>query len=154
MMDYYLGRSYDLSWIEARIKAILHRKQLTNTWKENGIKDNYEYGILTNEIYKSWSGMKASEYKNYKGIRKESLRDHMTDLEVALKDLGELAIRELVKKHKPYGLKENKEMAKRGGRIAKNTRDHLEEELEESVVSTKNSLNYQYMGEVKKLKIN
>lgn len=151
MIDYYLGRGYDLSWIEARIKAILHRKKLTYVWKENGIKENYEYGILTNEIYKSWSGMNASEYKAYKGIRKENLRDNMTELEVALTDLGEIATRELVKKHKPYGLKENKEMAKRGGKIAKNTRNHLEQELGESVISSKNSLNYQYIDEVKEI---
>lgn len=93
----------------------------------------------------------ASEYKAYKGIRKENLRDNMTDLEVALTDLGEIATRELVKKHKPYGLKENKEMAKRGGMIAKNTRNHLEQELGESVISSKNSLNYQYIDEVKEI---
>lgn len=68
--------------IERRLKAILDRNKLTKVWKDNGIKENYEFGILTNEIYKSWSGMKASEYKNYKGIRKESLRDNMSDLEL------------------------------------------------------------------------
>jgi hypothetical protein len=89
--------------------------------------------------------MKASEYKAYKGIRKESLRDNMTDIEVALTDLGEIATRELVKKNKPYGLDQNKEIARRGGNIAKNTRDNLEEELGHSVISNQNSLNYKYI---------
>ena len=95
--------------------------------------------------------MKASEYKAYKGVRKESLRDNMTDVEVALTDLGEIATRELVKEHKPYGLKENKEMAKRGGNIAKITRDNLEKELGRSVITDKNALNYKYMDVVNQI---
>lgn len=144
-IDYYRGRGYDDKWIEARLKGILDRKKLTDVWKENGITKNFEYGILTNEIYKSWSGMKASEYKEFKGIRKESLRDNMSDIEVALTDLGELATRELAKKHKPYGLEENRKIAKRGGKIAKNTRDNLEEELGKTVISNKNALSYKYL---------
>ena len=76
--------------------------------EEDNLTKNFEYAVLTNEIYQAWSGMKASEYKNFKGIRKESLRDNMTDIEVALTDLGEIATRELAKKHRPYGLEENK----------------------------------------------
>ena len=95
--------------------------------------------------------MKSNEYKAYKNIRKESLRDNMTDIEVALTDLGEIATRELVKEHKPYGLKENKEIARRGGNIAKMTRDNLENELGRTVISNKNSLNYQYLDEVMKI---
>ncbi len=91
--------------------------------------------------------MRASEYKEFKGLRKESLRDNMTDIEVALTDLGEIATRELAKKHKPYGLKQNREIARRGGNIAKNTRDDLEKELGELVVTNKNALNYQYIDE-------
>ena len=145
-IDYYRTRGYSDKWIESRLKGILDRKKLTDVWKENGIKQNYEYAILTNEIYQSWSGMKASEYKDYKNIRKESLRDNMTDIEVVLTDLGEIATRELVKKHKPYGLKENKEIAKRGGKIAKNTRDDLERELGETVITSKNALSYEYLN--------
>lgn len=144
MIDYYLKKGYNLEWIEARIKAIINRKKLTNTWKENGINENYEYAILTNEIYKEWSGMKASEYKEFKGIRKENLRDNMTDIEVVLTDLGEIATRELVKKHKPQGLDQNKEIAKIGGHVSKVARNEIEKNLEESVVSNKNSLNYKY----------
>lgn len=91
--------------------------------------------------------MTASEYKNYKGLRKENLRDNMTDIEVALTDLGELATRELTKTHKPNGLNENKEIAKIGGNIAKNTRDDLEKRLGRTVIENTNSLNYQYNDE-------
>lgn len=122
---------------------------MTDVWKESGITKNYEYGILTNEIYQEWSGMKAAQYKEYKGLRKESLRDNMSDIEVTLADLGEIATRELVKEHKPYGLKENREIAKRGGRIAKNTRDNLEKELGKSVISKNNALNYKYLDDNK-----
>lgn len=89
--------------IESRLKGILNRNKLTDIWKSRGITQDYEYGILTNEIYKEWSGMKASEYKEYKGIRKESLRDNMSDVEIILTDLGEVATRELAKKYNLYG---------------------------------------------------
>ena len=140
---------YDDKWIKQRLTGVVDRYKLTDVWKESGITKNYEYGILTNEIYQEWSGMKASQYKAYKGLRKESLRDNMTDIEVTLTDLGEIATRELVKEHKPYGLKENREMARRGGRIAKNTRDNLEKELGKSVISTENALNYKYVDDNK-----
>ena len=146
-INYYRKRGYSDNWIEARLKGILNRNKLTDVWKENGITENYEYGILTNEIYKAWSGMKASEYKAFKGIRKESLRDNMTDIEIALTDLGEIATRELAKEHKPYGLNENKKVAKRGGNIAKITRDNLERELGRTVVTSENLLNYEYIDE-------
>lgn len=145
MIDYYLKKGYSLEWIEARIKAIIDRKKLTNTWKEFGIEENSEYAILTNEIYKSWSGMKASEYKEFKGIRKESLRDNMTDIEVALTDLGEIATRELVKEKKPQGLEENKRIAKMGGNVSKVARDDIERKLGRTVISNKNNLNIQYL---------
>ena len=150
-IDYYRKRGYSDKWIETRLKGILSGNKLTDVWKENGITKDYEYGILTNEIYKSWSGMKSSEYKEYKGIRKESLRDNMTDVEIALTDLGEIATRELTKEYKPYGLEENKKMAKRGGNIAKITRDNLEKELGRTVVTKENTLNYQYIDNVKQL---
>ena len=126
---------------------MINRKKLTDAWKDAGVTEGYEYAQLTNEIYKEWSGMTAKEYKNFKGLRKESLRDNMSDLEVALTDLGEIATRELVKTHKPHGLKENKEMTKRGGKIAKNTRDNLEQELGKSVITNENHIGYQYIDE-------
>ena len=148
-VDYYRVKGYDDKWIKARLTGVVDRRKLTDVWKENGITKDYEYGILTNEIYQEWSGMKASQYKEYKGLRKESLRDNMTDIEVALTDLGEIATRELVKEHKPYGLKENREMAKRGGRIAKNTRNDLEKELGRTVITKQNALNYKYIDDNK-----
>ena len=150
-IDYYRNRGYSDKWIEARLKGILDRNKLTDIWKENGIKDGFEFAVLTNEIYQAWSGMKASEYKDYKNIRKESLRDNMTDVEVALTDLGEIATRELARKHRPQGLKANRKIAKAGGEVAKTARDNLEEKLGESIISNKNSLNYQYLEDNKKL---
>lgn len=153
-IDYYRNKGYDDKWIEARLKGILDRRKLTDIWKLNGIKQNYEYAILTNEIYQSWSGMKASEYKDYKNIRKESLRDNMTDVEVALTDLGEIATRELAKEHKPYGLEENRKVANMGGNVAKVARDDLEKKLGKSVISNKNALNYKYLEDKKLSKNN
>ena len=129
MIDYYLAKGYTLEWIEVRVKAIIDRKKLTNAWKDTGITDNVDYAILTNEIYKEWSGMTAQQYKSYKNIRKENLRDNMTDIEVALADLGEIATRELARKHRPSGLEQNKKVAKMGGRTAKVARDELEKNL-------------------------
>ena len=150
-IEYYRKRGYDDKWIKSRLTGIVDRFKLTDVWKESGITKDYEYGILTNEIYKSWSGMKASEYKAFKGLRKESLRDNMTDIEVVLTDLGEIATRELAKEHKPFGLEQNKKIARRGGNIAKITRYNLEKELGRTVISNKNSLNYEYIDETKQI---
>ena len=149
MIDYYLKKGYSLAWIEARIKAIIDRKKLTNTWKENGVNEGVEYAILTNDIYKEWSGMSVQEYKSYKGIRKENLRDNMTDLEVAITNIGELATREIAKNEKPFGLSDNRKVAKRGGGVAKRTKDFFEEETGSKVISKDNSLNYQYLDDSK-----
>jgi len=147
MIDYYLGKGYPLEWIEARIKAIIDRKKLTKVWKENGVASNADYAILTNAIYKEWSGFTAKEYKEYKGLRKESLRDNMTDVEVALANLGEIATRELAKEHKPSGLEQNKKVAKIGGHTAKVAKDELEKSLGRSVVSKDNAIPYEYVNE-------
>ena len=143
-INYYRKKGYSDEWIKSRINGILNRKKLTDAWNDNGITKEVEYAILTNEIYKTWSGMTAKKYKEYKGLRKESLRDNMSDIEVTLADLGELATRELAKKYKPYGLKENKEIAKVGGNVAKVARDELENNFNEKVVSDKNNLTYEY----------
>ncbi len=144
-VDYYRKRGYSDEWIKDRLDGIVDRKKLTDVWKDGGITKNYEYGILTNEIYQEWSGMKASEYKAFKGLRKESLRDNMSDIEVLLTDLGETATRELAKKHKPYGLEQNKKIARMGGNTAKVARDDLEKKLGESVITKNNNLNYKYI---------
>lgn len=144
---YYKNKGYDDNWIKMRLTGIVDRFKLTDAWKASGINKPFEYGILTNEIYKSWSGMSASEYKTFKGIRKESLRDNMTDVEVGLTDLGEIATRELVREHKPFGVAENKKIARRGGNIASVAKENLERELGRSVLSSNNALNYRYLDE-------
>ena len=148
-VNYYRKRGYDDRWIEARIKATLDRNKLTDIWKSGGIKESSEYAILTNEIYKEWSGMTANEYKNFKGIRKESLRDNMTDIEIALTDLAELTTRHIAEKEKPNGLLENKNVAIRGGSVAKKTKDFYEETTGLTAISKSNSLNYQYIDDSK-----
>ena len=146
-IDLYRAKGFDEEWISKRIKGIQDRKKLTDVWKDNGVENNLEYAILTNEIYKEWSGMTAKQYKNYKGLRKESLRDNMSDLEVALADLGEIATREIAKKQKPYGLEQNKKVARLGGHAAKTARKDIEKNLGESIVTNKNKLNYEYVDE-------
>ena len=146
-IDLYRSKGFDEKWIAKRIKGIQDRKQLTDVWKDGGITESKEYAILTNEIYKEWSGMTAKQYKSFKGLKKESLRDNMTDIEVALADLGEIATREIAKKKNPKGLDENIEVARRGGKIAGNARKDLEHEIGESVVTSDNALNYEYVVE-------
>ena len=146
-IDLYRSKGFDEKWIAKRIKGIQDRKQLTDVWKDGGITKSKEYAILTNEIYKEWSGMTAKQYKSFKGLRKESLRDNMTDVEVALADLGEIATREIAKKKNPKGINENIEVARRGGKIAGNAREDLEKEIGESVVTSNNALNYEYVDE-------
>lgn len=148
-IDLYRTKGYDEAWISKRIKGMQDRKRLTDVWKDGGINENKEYAILTNEIYKSWSGMTAKEFKQFKGLRKESLRDNMSDIEVTLADLGEIATREIAKKHNPRGLKENIEMARRGGKIANNARVDLEREIGEKVITNNNNLNYKYISDKK-----
>ena len=143
-MDLYRAKGYDEAWIQKRLKGMQDRKKLTDVWKDGGITEGKEYAILTNEIYREWSRMTAKEYKEFKGLRKESLRDNMNDIEVTLADLGEIATREIAKKKKPQGLNENIEVAKRGGKIASNARQDLENEIGESVVTKNNALNYEY----------
>ena len=147
----YRAKGYDEDWIIKRIKGIQDRKKLTDTWKKGGVTDEVEFAILTNDIYKEWSGMTAKEYKQYKGLRKESLRDNMSELEVALADIGELTTRKLAEKHKPIGLSGNRKIAKEGGMVASNTRKDIEARLGESIVTKDNRLSYQYLDETKKL---
>lgn len=114
-INLYRSKGYDENWIAKGMKAIQNKKQLTDAWKENGIEDAKEYAILTNEIYKTWSGMTSKEYKEYKGLRKENLRDNMDSIELILTDLSEEATKRLAEKHKPVGLDGNIKVAKVGG---------------------------------------
>ena len=124
-INLYRTKGYDENWISKRLKSIQDRKELTDVWKEVDIIEEKEYAILTNEIYKTWSGMTAKQYKEYKGLRKESLRDNMDSLEVILTDLSEETTKRLAKKTKPQGLKENIKVAHAGGNVAKNTRNEI-----------------------------
>ena len=142
---YYRKKGYSDGWIEVRLKSILNRKKLTDVWKENGITDNYEYAMLTNEIYKTWSGMKANEYKDFKGIRKESLRDNMTDIEMILTDLGEVTARDIARQERPSGLKDNLKVAKRGGNVSKIARETYELETGRSAVNSENVIGGRYV---------
>ena len=151
-IDYYRKKGYSDSWIEFRLKGILNRKKLTDVWKENGITENYEYAMLTNEIYKTWSGMKANEYKDFKGIRKESLRDNMTDIEVILTDLGEVTTRDISKQERPHGLKDNLKVAKRGGDVAKKARESYELQTGIGAITSENVIGLRYDDTNRQLK--
>ena len=151
IINYYRGKGYSDEWIKKRLTGMVDRFKLTDIWKDGGIEKNVEYAILTNEIYKSWSGMKASEYKAYKGLRKESLRDNMTDIEVLLTNLGEVATRDIASSEHPKGFKENMKVAKRGGHVAKGARVLYEKETNKSAVSNNNNLTYKYIDQNEKI---
>ena len=148
-INYYRNKGYSDGWIKSRLIVILDRFKLTDIWKDGGINKPLEYAMLTNEIYKGWSGMKASTYKAYKGLRKESLRDNMTDIEIALTNIGEIAARDIAKVEKPQGLDENMKVAYRGGNVANNARISYEKETKKSAISQENALNYRYKNEDK-----
>ena len=150
-IDTYRAKGYSEDWIIKRIKGIQDRKKLTDTWRAGGVTEEVEFAILTNDIYKEWSGMDAKRYKEFKGLRKESLRDNMSELEVALADIGELTTRKLAEKHKPTGLEENRKIAREGGQVANNTRKDIESRLGEPVVTSDNALGYQYIDGSKQI---
>ncbi|MBR1717841.1 MAG: Bro-N domain-containing protein [Bacilli bacterium] len=149
MIDFYLKKGYTFEWIETRIKAIMDRKRLTKKWQDGGIKETSEFAILTNAIYKEWSGMTASEYKDFKNIRKENLRDNMSRIEMLLTDLGELTTHDIVDNEKPIGLSENIKVAKRGGNVAKVAKELYEKETKKEAISNINNLNYAYIDNEK-----
>lgn len=154
IINYYRSKGYSDEWIKKRLTGMVDRFKLTDIWKDGGIEKPVHYAMLTNEIYKSWSGMKANEYKAYKGIRKESLRDNMTDIEVLLTDLGEIATRDIAKSENPQGFKENLKVAHKGGQVAKDARNSYEKATNKSAISNENALNYQYVNETKQIEDN
>ena len=151
VVNYYRAKGYSDEWIKQRLIGIVDRFKLTDIWKDGGIDKPVEFALLTNEIYKTWSGMKANEYKTYKGIRKESLRDNMTDIELALTNIGELTTRDIAREERPKGLKENMSVAKRGGKVAKGARELYEKETKKSAISRDNALDYKYIDDNNKL---
>ena len=152
VVNYYRTKGYSNEWIKQRLIGIVDRFKLTDIWKDGGINKPVEFALLTNEIYKTWSGMKANEYKDYKDLRKESLRDNMTDIELALTNIGELTARDIAKDEHPKGLKENMSVAKRGGKVAKDARNSYEKATKKSAISKDNILNYKYIDEKVKIK--
>lgn len=137
--EYYRRKGYSEKWIKERMLAIDARKALTDEWRGHGIEEDIEFAILTNDMTKAWSGKTVKEYKAYKGLRKENLRDNMTDLELALNSLAEVTTRALTAQHNPRGLEENRQIAKRGGGVSKNARMEIERELGKSVISPLNA---------------
>jgi len=138
-MKSYLDKGYSKEWINQRLKSIEVRKELTDEWEQRGVKEGLEYGILTNELTRAWTGKSVKEYKAFKGLKKENLRDNMSNLELVLNMLAEASTTEISKVQKPQGLQENKEVAKKGGNAAKSARLEIEKETGESIVSASNS---------------
>jgi hypothetical protein len=139
-MRTYLKKGYSREWINQRLKTIEVRKELTDEWENRGINKPSEFAILTNEITKAWSGHTVKDYKNIKDLKKENLRDHMTNLELVLNMLAEVTTKEISKKEKPKNFEENKEVANQGGNIAGNARKEIEKTTGEKVITPKNKL--------------
>lgn len=136
LMETYLKKGYSKEWVNQRLKSIEVRKELTDEWDERGVKKGQEYAILTDEITKAWSGFSVKGYKKHKDLKKESLRDNMTNLELVLNMLAEATTTEISKEKKPKTFEQNKVIAKQGGTIAGNTRKEIEEKTGKKVVST------------------
>lgn len=143
----YREKGYTEEWITQRMRSIETRKELTAEWNRVGVNEGIEYAILTNDISKSWSGMSTKEYKQYKGLKKESLRDNMTNLELIFNMLAEASTTEISKVENPDGFEDSRDVAKRGGNIAGNARQELEEVTGKLVISKKNSKNPELLDE-------
>ena len=135
----YRKKGYSTEWIQQRLLSIRIRNNLTDEWDKRGVQKGVEYAILTDEITKAWSGMKTREYKNLKGLKKENLRDNMSDLELVLNMLAEATTTELSKTTNPQNFQENVEVAKKGGNIAGDTRKAIEESTGKPVITSKNA---------------
>ena len=146
--EYYRRKGYGEKWIEQRMQGKAIRKELTDEWKRCGVEDR-QYATLTDIITKEWSGFTTREYKDYKGLKKENLRDHMTNLETAINTLAEAFTTELSKKNNPTSFAENRNVAKAGGKVAKQTRDNMEAQLGRSIVTRSNAKGLQAPDEQK-----
>ncbi len=139
LVSTYERKGYTREWINQRLMAISARKELTDEWKDRGIEKSKEYAILTDELTRAWSGMTTRQYKNLKGLKKESLRDNMSTTELVLNMLAETATKEISETEKPQGFEESRKVAGRGGKIAGNARKALEEETGKSVITSQNA---------------
>jgi hypothetical protein len=138
-MKTYLQKGYSKEWINQRLKSIEVRKELTDEWQERGMKEGLEYAILTDEITRAWADRSVKDYKKFKGLKKENLRDNMTNLELVLNMLAEASTAEISKKKKPEGLESNKQVARKGGIAAKKARIEIEKQTGESVIMPQNA---------------
>ena len=139
-LEGYARKGYSREWINQRLQAIQVRKELTDTWQDHGVKAGNEYAILTNEISKAWSGMTTREYKDFKGLKKENLRDNMSTTELILNMLAETATKDIAEATNPQGLEENKQVAQDGGSIAGDARKSIEARTGKPIITTKNAI--------------
>ena len=138
-MQTYLKKGYSKEWINQRLKSIEVRKELTDEWRQRGMKEGLEYAILTDEITKAWAGKNVKEYKKLKRLKKQNLRDNMTNLELVLNMLAEASTTEISKKKKPKSFPQNKEVARQGGHVAGTAKKEIEDQTGESIVSPENA---------------
>ena len=138
-METYLKKGYSKNWINQRLKSIEVRKELTDEWENRGVKKGQEFAILTDEITKAWAGFTTKEYKKFKSLKKENLRDHMTNLELVLNMLAEATTTEISKEKKPKTFEHNKIIANQGGTIAGHTRKEIEEKTGKNVITRQNA---------------
>jgi len=138
-METYLKKGYSKDWINQRLKSIEIRKELTDEWDERGVKEGLEYAILTNEITKAWSGFTIKKYKAFKNLKKENLRDNMTNLELVFNMLAEASTTEISKEKDPQNFEENKEVAKKGGKVANAARVQLEKTTGKRIITKRNA---------------
>ncbi len=141
-MATYLKKGYSKEWINQRLKSIEIRKELTDEWQERGMKAGLEYAILTNEITEAWAGKNVAAYKKLKGLKKENLRDNMSNLELVLNMLAEASTTEISKEKKPKGLNENKSVARKGGTVAQKARVEIEKQTGKAVVTGKKATDF------------
>lgn len=139
-LEGYARKGYSREWINQRLQAIQIRKELTDTWQDHGVKAGNEYAILTNEISKAWSGMTTREYKDFKGLKKENLRDNMSTTELILNMLAETATKDIAEATNPQGLDENKQVVQDGGSIAGDARKSIEARTGKPVITSKNAI--------------
>lgn len=139
-LESYARKGYSREWINQRLQSIQVRKELTDTWQDHGVKAGNEYAILTNEISKAWSGMTTREYKDFKGLKKENLRDNMSTTELILNMLAETATKDIAEATNPQGLEENKQVAQDGGSIAGDARKSIEARTGKPVITSKNAI--------------
>lgn len=150
-LETYVVKGYSREWINQRLQAVQVRKELTDAWQDHGIKAGREYAVLTDEISKAWAGMTTRQYKDYKGLKRQNLRDNMSTTELILNMLAEAATKDITGATHPQGLEENKKVAREGGHIAGNARKSIEEKTGKPVITSKNAIDFgRLISDIKK----